>query len=93
MTFIESLHRHGGRLFAKPPRAEASWFYMWGGRSYHMSGQGHDTPGKPTAIQRHSAHIEQLRFQGKIPTGDVELKPKWKHNYVKMLQDFVKAHP
>jgi len=93
MTFIESLHRHGGRLFAKPPRAEASWFYMWGGRSYHMSGQGHDKPGKPNAIQRHSAHIEQLRFQGKIPTGDVELKPKWKHDYVKMLQDFVAAHP
>jgi hypothetical protein len=56
-----------------------------------MSGQGHDKPGKPNAIQRHSAHIEQLRFQGKIPTGDVELKPNWKYDYIEMLKNFINA--
>jgi hypothetical protein len=91
MTFIERLHKYGGRLFAEPPKAEASWFYMWGGRSYHMSGQGHDKPGQPNAIQRHSLHVENLRQQGKIPTGDVQLKPYWKHDYVQMLDTFVKS--
>ena len=93
MTFIERLHRHGGRKFVEMDKKDASWFYMWGGRSYHMSGQGHDKPGKPNVIQRHSIHIENLRIQGKIPTGDVELQPKWKHDYVKMLESFVAAHP
>lgn len=88
MTFIESLHKNGKKKFVSMDKSKASWFYMWGGRSYHMSGQGHDKPGKPNAIQRHSAHIEQLRFQGKIPTGDVKLVPRWKHDYVKMLKDF-----
>jgi len=89
MTFIERLHAHGGRLFATPPKEEASWFYMWGGRGYHMSGQGHDKPGQPNVIQRHSAHIENLRIQGKIPTGDIQLNPNWKYDYTQMLKDYV----
>ena len=93
MTFIESLHKNGKKKFVTMDKAKASWFYMWGGRSYHMSGQGHDKPGRPNAIQRHSAHIEQLKFQGKIPVGNVQLVPRWKHDYEKMLKDFVARLP
>jgi hypothetical protein len=92
MTFIERLHKLGGRVFAEPLKHEASWVYMWGGRGYHMSGQGHDTPGKLNVIQRHSMHVESERVKGKIPTGDVELKPNWKHDYKQMLKDFTNAH-
>ncbi|NDB81383.1 MAG: glycosyltransferase family 2 protein [Alphaproteobacteria bacterium] len=91
MTFIEKLHDYGGRKFVKMPDDKASWFYMWGGRGYHMSGEGHDKPGKPNAIQRHSLHVENLRIQGKVPTGDVILKPHWNKNYKQMLIDFL-AH-
>jgi glycosyltransferase involved in cell wall biosynthesis len=86
MTFIERINAYGGRLFAKPPKEEASWFYMWGGRGYHMSGQGHDKPGKLNAIQRHSAHIESERRLGKVPTGDVQLNPNWKIDYSELLK-------
>ena len=91
MTFIERIHSldYNKRLFVEMPKEEASWFYMWGGRGYHMSGQGHDKPGKPNAIQRHSLHIENLRAQGKIPTGDVILKPHWDKDYKQMLIDFL----
>jgi len=90
MTFIERINAYGGRLFAKPPKEEASWFYMWGGRGYHMSGEGTDHPGKPNAIERHSDHIEKERRAGKIPTGEVVLNPTWKVDYVQMLKDYVK---
>jgi len=91
MTFIESIHAldQSKKLFAKMPKEEASWFYMWGGRGYHMSGQGDDLPGKPNVIQRHSLHIDNLRQQGKIPTGDVVLKPHWNKDYKQMLIDFL----
>jgi glycosyltransferase involved in cell wall biosynthesis len=91
MTFIERIHNldHSKKVFAEMPKEEASWFYMWGGRGYHMSGQGHDLPGKANVIQRHSLHIDNLRQQGKIPTGDVVLKPHWNHDYSKMLVDFL----
>lgn len=89
MTFIETLHKHGGRLFAEMFKEDASWFYMWGGRGYHMSGQGHDVPGKANAIQRHSLYIENLRAQGKIPTGEILLKPHWNKDYKQMLKDFL----
>jgi glycosyltransferase involved in cell wall biosynthesis len=89
MTFIETLHKHGGRLFAEMPKEDASWFYMWGGRGYHMSGQGHDVPGKANAIQRHSLYVENLRAQGKIPTGEILLKPHWNKDYKQMLKDFL----
>jgi len=29
-------------------------------------------------------------MQGKIPTGDVQLTPKWKHDYRQMLDNFLK---
>lgn len=89
MTFIERINAYGGRLFAKPPKEEASWFYMWGGRGYHMSGEGTDHPGKLNAIQRHSAYIEYERSMGNILEGEVHLKPNWKKDYSQMLKDFI----
>ena len=89
MTFIERLHKYGGKKFVEMSDDKASWFYMWGGRSYHMSGEGHDKPGKPNVIQRHSLHIENLRLRGKIPTGDVVLKPHWNKDYPQMLKDYI----
>jgi glycosyltransferase involved in cell wall biosynthesis len=90
MTFIERLHKYGGRKIVQMPKEKASWFYMWGGRGYHMSGQGHDKSGEPNVIERHSKHIESLRKQGKIPTGSVDLKPNWRRDYKKMLEQFLK---
>jgi glycosyltransferase involved in cell wall biosynthesis len=76
-------------VFAEPEDEDVSWFYMWGGRGYHMSGQGTDTPDKPNVIQRHSEHVELERQAGRIPTGDVQLNPNWKYDYKQMLKDHV----
>lgn len=96
MTFSLSIHKLGNVVFANPPDDEVSWFYMWGGRGYHMSGQGDDVPGRPNAIQRHSDFVENLRQRGMIPTGDVHLVPEWKYDYIQKLKDFNNArrvHP
>ena len=94
MTFIERLHTYKpeGRLFALPPKEKASWMYRWGMASanlYHQSGMGHDVEGKPNIIERHSAHIEKLRQQGKIPTGNIYLKPHWNKDYIQLLTNFI----
>lgn len=91
LTFVETIHKLGMRktLFAQMPKEDASWFYMWGPRCYHMSGEGTDKPGKLNVIQRHTSHIEKLRKQGKIPTGDIQLRPHWKQDYPQMLKDFL----
>lgn len=78
-------------VFAEPPDEEASWVYVWGGRGYHCSGMGTDTPDRPNVIQRHSLYIENLRQQGLIPTGDVYLQPHWKHDYNVKLKEFINA--
>ncbi len=92
MTLTNKIHALGRQYVvdAKMPDNEASWFYMWGGRGYHQSGQGTDDGTRPNIIQRHSAHIEALRKQGHIPTGNVQLNPNWKKDYKKMLNDYVK---
>jgi glycosyltransferase involved in cell wall biosynthesis len=92
MTFIENIHRldNSRVLFVTTPLDEVSWFYMWGGRGYHMSGQGHDTADRPNAIQRHSEHVEGRRLRGEIPTGDVSLSPNWRQDYSQLLKDFIK---
>ena len=91
MTLVNKIHALGRQhvVDVKMPDSEASWFYMWGGRGYHQSGQGTDVPGKPNIIQRHSDHIESLRKAGKIPTGDVHLNPHWNKDYAQMLKDYV----
>lgn len=90
MTFVTAIHKNGKVVSAYPPDDEVSWFYMWGGRGYHMSGLGTDTPDRENVIVRHSAHIEHLRRKGRIPTGDVHLIPHWTYDYKQMLNDFIK---
>ena len=77
-------------IVAHPPNDEVSWFYMWGDRSYHMSGEGTDYEGKPNAIQRHSAYVESQRILGNIPIGDIVINPHWNKDYVQLLKDFCK---
>ncbi|NDG29761.1 glycosyltransferase family 2 protein [bacterium] len=90
MTFVIKIKENSNKIIlASPPDNEVSWFYYWAYRSYHMSGLGADTPDRPNVIQRHSEHIEQLRQQGKIPTGDILLKPKWNLEYDKLLNKFL----
>ena len=88
MTFVNKLHTLKGVIFAEPPKEEASWYYMWGGRGYHMSGAGTDVPGRLNAIQRHSAYVESLRAQGLIRTGNIKLNPHWKKDYITILKDY-----
>ena len=90
-TFVYNIRLQKGAniVLAEPPDQEASWVYVWGGRGYHMSGMGTDTPDRPNVVKRHSDHVEGLRRDGKIPTGDVELNPHWKYEYPTMLKNYV----
>lgn len=90
MTFVLKIKKHSKNIvLAYPDHNDVSWFYCWENRSYHMSGMGADTADKPNIIQRHSEYIENLRKEGKIPVGDIYLKPKWNQQYDILLQSFL----
>ena len=92
MSFVLGIkNRSSNIILAEPPDDEVSWIYVWGGRGYHCSGMGTDTPDRPNVIVRHSQHIESLRQQKMIPEGDVYLNPHWKHDYNQKLKDFINA--
>jgi hypothetical protein len=74
---------------ANPPDDKISWMYLWGGRSYHMSGQGNDKNNKENVLIRHKRYIDNLKNAGKIPTGDIELKPKWNVDYNQLLNNYL----
>lgn len=91
VTFVNRLRARGARLaLAMPPPQEVSWFYRWRRGAFHMSGMGTDHEGRPNVVLRHSAHIEALRQAGEIPTGDVELRPRWKRDYGALLAEYVR---
>lgn len=93
VTFVNKLMRLSPIINkATPSDDEVSWFYMWGGRDYHMSGMGTDTLGREDVIERHKRYIEKNRMRGKIPTGEIELKPKWNKNYKELLINFNKKN-
>lgn len=88
-TFVQKVTKSGGRIArAFPPNNEVSWFYTWGNGTYHMSGMGADNDSRPNVVVRHSDHIERLRAQGKIPTGDIILNPHWEQDYQQMLKEY-----
>lgn len=90
MTFVLKIQGMDGKVNRLVlPKEDVSWIYTWGGGSYHMSGQGTDTPDRKNVILRHSEHIEILRQEGKIPTGIVYLKPHWKSDYIQMHKDYI----
>jgi hypothetical protein len=90
MTFVIKIKDLSKNIvLASPPDNEVSWFYMWGGRGYHMSGQGTDNNDKPNVIQRHSEYVEYLRNKNLIPTGIVKLNPSWKKDYLQLLKNFI----
>lgn len=89
-TFVLKIYGQNGIVNRAITSIEdVSWIYCWND-SYHMSAMGNDTPDRKNVIIRHSEHIEQLRLDGKIPTGIVYLKPHWKNDYNKMYNDFLK---
>lgn len=90
MTFVNRLKTEFGHDTAFPPNEEVSWFYRWSlPQCYHQSGQGHDVPGRKNVVQRNAEYIENERKFGRIPTGDIYLQPKWRHDYTKMLKDYI----
>lgn len=96
MSFVMAIKNSGGKVvYAEPPKSEASWIYNWGNGSYHMSGLGADKPDDPdweNVLIRHARHIEGERKAGNIPTGDIQLRPHWNHDYPQMLKDFNNAN-
>jgi cellulose synthase/poly-beta-1,6-N-acetylglucosamine synthase-like glycosyltransferase len=97
--FARAIHAKYGYVIGQPPDNEVSAWYRWASNhdpekgeigTYHQSGSGYDQPGKPNIIERHAQYIENLRKQGYIPTGRIQLNPRWKRNYKLMLEDFCK---
>ena len=89
VTFVNRAHEAGARFsLAEPEPRHVSWFYRWGNGSYHMSGQGTDDGSRPDVVTRHSDHIEQLRRAGQVPTGEITLMPRWRKDYVQLLNDY-----
>lgn len=67
---------------------EASYGVSWNDETFHVSGEGEDKPGQPTGTEAVGAWTE-LRMGALFePTGVIELKPHWKHDYVTMLKTF-----
>lgn len=92
MSFVVKIKQMSNNIvFAAPPDDEVSWIYVWGGRGYHCSGMGTDTPDRPSVVVRHSEYIESLRRMNMIPEGDVYLQPHWKHDYNVKLKEFINA--
>lgn len=91
MTLVIALHNLGRDkvVLASPPNEECSWFYMWGGRGYHQSGQGTDNSVRLNIIQRHTKYIELEKRKGKIQIGNIILNPHWNHDYIQMLKNYI----
>ncbi len=51
---------------------------------------GTDTPDRKNIVLRNHEYVESQRQFGKIPVGDIHLKPHYRFDYPKMLKDYAK---
>lgn len=78
-------------IHAAPSNEEVSWFYRWSTpHNYHQSGMGTDTPDRLNVVIRNAGYVSEQINKGVFPKGDIYLKPHWRHDYQKMLKDYVR---
>jgi glycosyltransferase involved in cell wall biosynthesis len=90
-SMVDLMHTLGIEKTVWASPKDPSWFYRWGFISkqlYHQSGQGTDTVEKPNILVRHALHVEQLRVQGLIPEGTIQLVPHWDMDYEQQLKNY-----
>lgn len=88
MSIVVKINKISNNIvLASPPDNEVSWIYMWGGRTYHLSGYAGQN--KKEVINAYRDYIEQQKNKGKIQTGDVILNPNWKKDYINLLKHHI----
>ena len=78
--------------FAIDP-ADVYYLYRWAGTgSYHLSGYGMDRPGESESQAKATRHVAQYLAAGRLPRGEIELRPRWKAEYTDLARAAVEAH-
>lgn len=81
-----------GPRFAIDP-ADVYYIYRWVGTgSYHLSGYGLDRPGESESEAKVTRHVARYLAAGRLPRGEIELRPHWKAEYPDLARAAVKAH-
>ncbi len=78
------LNARGAKV--KLPPSKYYLLYGWGGHVYHASGQGDDP-----LHARMVDHVRKKMREKQIRTGDVELVPRWRYDYVKETRDWLRG--
>jgi len=92
MRFVQAIEKTKLKVVrATPEDDKVSWAYRWGENNYNCSGLGDDSkrPEEEQIISRHTKYIESEIEKGKIPTGDIELKPHWNQDYSQLLKNYI----
>lgn len=90
MDFVTNIQKAGFKVSrAVPDDKDVSWWYRWGMNNYNQSGMGHDNNNEENIIIRHARFLEGERRAGRIPTGDIELKPHLNMDYEGLLNKYL----
>lgn len=81
-----------GKNFNGIAPADIYYLYRWGGTgTFHLSGFGRDQPGATTGNDKVELFVRKQIDAGRVPTGEIELRPRWCRDYVAMARDYVTA--
>ena len=63
------------------------YIYRWGGVEHHLSAFGTDAAGGRDGYLEVDRRVRADMMSGKLPRGEVVLKPHWKHDYLGIAQN------
>lgn len=68
---------------------EITYLFRWANGAYHLSGYGRDRPGATSGYVEVARLVERAIADGLEPSGDVQLVPRFRHDYLRMVERFL----
>jgi glycosyltransferase involved in cell wall biosynthesis len=68
---------------------DITYLFRWANGAYHLSGYGRDRPGAVSGYSDIARRVERTIAAGTEPSGEVQLVPGFRHDYIEMAERFL----
>src|SRR5262245_44281822 len=89
MELDDRLRRAGRCNWPRIEVPDITYLFRLANGAHHLSGYGRDRPGATSGYADIARQVERAIAAGVEPAGEIQLEPRFRHDYVGMVQQFL----
>lgn len=96
LAFVERLYTEAAGRRESRPWEESGYLYGWGshgGQVLHASQSSPEAPDRSVTPAQVHHFVQDLMRTGQLPAGQVQLVPRWRHDYKTLLAEWLDRNP